>query len=131
MTATRRPEPHPRVERWDRIGLGIRCAYNPWHPPVLQVYLEAGRALARHGLMDARDVELRMCQVLLQTACDEALPWAWRSACAEQLTRPLSRLTTLLGRHEPAHLQALERAAQDVRHALALTPQPGAAAPRP
>lgn len=109
---------HPRVERWDRIGLGIRCGYNPAHPPVLHTYLEAGRALARHGLMDEITVQWRMCRLLLQTAGDHALPRLWRQACAEQLTRPLARLTTLLRERDPARLRAIDRAVQTVQQAL-------------
>ncbi|MFT3819404.1 MAG: hypothetical protein QM750_17495 [Rubrivivax sp.] len=82
-------------QRWDRIGLGVRLAYNPWHPGVIRCYLQAGALLVRIGAMPELAVQQRMLQVLLQTAADPGLPWAWRSACHEHMVFPLARLATL------------------------------------
>ena len=66
-----------------------------------------------------------MLTVLLQTAQDEALPWAWRAVCLEHTTLPLARLTTLLKLEDPIACQALACAVQAARDHLAAT------APRP
>lgn len=94
------PMPCPRrtaflQQRWDRIGLGVRLAYNPWHAPVIRCYLEAGAHYVRCGGADETSVQQRMLTVLLQTADDSALPWAWRAACHEYTVFPLARLATL------------------------------------
>ena len=89
-----RPRPCPRLQRWDRIGLGVRLAYNPWHAPAIRCYLEAGSQLVRDGLRGEREVQERMLTVLLQTAADRGLPWRWRSACHEHMVWPLARLAT-------------------------------------
>lgn len=86
--------PCPRLQRWDRIGLGIRLGYNPWHPPVIRCYLEVGGQLVRAGLRGEREVQERMLTVLLQAASDPGLPWRWRSACHEHTVWPLARLAT-------------------------------------
>ena len=98
-------------DRWDRIGIGIRCAYNPWLPPVILLYLQAGRRLVSAGVMDDAVVQRRMLKLLMQTAGDEALPLPWRRACLEHTTRPRGRLGRLLARFEP---EAVTRMAQDV-----------------
>ena len=82
-------------QRWDRIGLGVRLAYNPWYPGVIRCYLQAGALLARAGVLPELPVQQRMLQVLLQAAGDPGLPWAWRSACHEHMVFPLARLATL------------------------------------
>lgn len=83
------------LQRWDRIGLGIRLAYNPWHPPVIRCYLHSGQQLVGAGVLDEARAQRRMLAVLVQTAADEALPWCWRSACHEHTVFPLARLATL------------------------------------
>ena len=98
--------------RWDRIAIGIRCAYNPWLPPVILHYLEAGRRLVKSGAMDETVVQRRMLTVLLQTAGDEALPWCWRAACLESTVRPRARLATLLGDNDTGTRESLEEAVQ-------------------
>jgi len=80
---------------WDRIGIGVRCAYNPACPCALRHYLEAGRRVAAAGAYAEQQVLRRTLTVLLQTARDEALPWYWRSVCLESTARPLARLRHL------------------------------------
>lgn len=36
-------------QRFDRLGLGIRCAYNPGQPAVIRVWLGLGIQMARTG----------------------------------------------------------------------------------
>ena len=103
-------------ERWDRVGLGIRCAYNPRQPAAIRCFLALGARLAYTGAWTELAVWQRALQVLLQTAMDEALPWAWRSACLEHTTWPVARLTSLLNATDPAALEAWQacvQAAQD------------------
>jgi hypothetical protein len=95
--------------RWDRIGIGIRCAYNPWLPPVILHYLEAGRRMVAAGAMDEVSVQRRMLAVLLRTAADEALPWPWRAACLEHSVRPRARLRSLLATKSPAVVARMEQ----------------------
>ncbi len=82
-------------QRWDRIGLAVRLAYNPWHPGVVRCYLQAGSHLVRMGAMADLAAQQRMLQLLLHTAGDTALPWAWRQACHDHMVFPLARLATL------------------------------------
>lgn len=110
---------------WDRIGIGVRCGYNPFCACAVRRYLQAGRCVATSGARTQAQVHQRMLTVLLQTAQDEALPWAWRAVCLEHTTLPLARLTTLLKLEDPIACQALACAVQAARDHLAAT------APRP
>jgi len=67
------PDP-PLAQRWDRIGLGVRCAYNPRRPEVLQHCLQAGRRLSRLHPAQQRFIQRRMLDLLLHTVADDALP---------------------------------------------------------
>lgn len=98
-------------QRWERIGLGVRLAYNPWHPGAIRCYLQAGAQLARGAPTDELKVQQRMLRLLLQTAADEALPWCWRSACHEYAVFPLARLATLWRRGLAPHPQAWQQRA--------------------
>jgi hypothetical protein len=102
-------------QRWDRIGLGVRCAYNPQRPEVLQHDVQAGRRLSRLKPSQEVRVQRRMLDLLLATAADEAPPWGWRAACLEHTAWPLARLTTLLEGIAGAPARGLE---ERVRHAL-------------
>lgn len=110
------------LRRWDRIGLGVRCGYNPFCACAVRHYLEAGRRVAACGARTEVQVHQRMLTVLLQTAHDEALPWAWRAVCLEHTTLPLARLTSLLKPHDPIACHALECAVQAAYDGLAATP---------
>ncbi len=105
-------------QRWDRIGIGIRCAYNPWLPPVILLYLQAGRQLVTAGAMADEAVQRRMLSLLMQTARDEALPWTWRAACLAQTVRPRARLARLLQDSDPAAVERMEREAEAMRERL-------------
>jgi hypothetical protein len=89
---------HPALEqRLDRIGLGVRCAYDPPRPDVLHRYMQAGRQLSRLQPQTESRIQRRMLDLLLHTAADQALPWPWRAACLEHTTWPLARLISLEG----------------------------------
>ncbi|MDZ7589386.1 MAG: hypothetical protein U5L05_01570 [Rubrivivax sp.] len=85
-----------RRQHWDRLGLGIRCGYDPQQPALIWRYLALGTRLADCGGLPRRQAFQRMLQLLLQTAHDEALPWYWRSVCLEHTTLPLARLVHLV-----------------------------------
>jgi hypothetical protein len=91
-----------RIERWQRIGLGIRLAYNAQRADVVRLWLGLGRQLARDGCADEGALLTHALRLLLQTAADPALPWVWRHVCLEHTARPLSRLTTLRAGTDPA-----------------------------
>lgn len=105
------------LRRWDRIGIGIRCAYNPCLPAVIRHYLDAGMKVVGAGALPELQVQRRHLGLLLQTANDEALPWFWRSVCMEHTTWPLARVRSLLKLHDPIACQALECAVQAARDA--------------
>lgn len=112
--------------RWERIGLGVRCAYNPQRPEVLCCYVQAGRRLSRLEPEREAQIQRRMLDLLLNTAADEALPWHWRAVCLEHTVWPLSRLTSLLGNACDATeaLGQLEHRVQRVGTQLGLPPRP-------
>lgn len=97
-------------QRWDRIGLGIRCAYNPEQPAAIWQYLAVGTRLAHTGQVPPAVAFERMLKVLLQAAADEGLPWFWRSVCLEHTALPLARLVFLLRTHDPAKVETLQAA---------------------
>ena len=101
-------------QRWDRIGIGIRCAYNPWLPPVILLYLQAGRRLVSAGAMDDLAVQRRMLALLMQTANDEALPLPWRMSCLEHTMRPRARLARRLAASDPDAVARMARAVDDL-----------------
>jgi hypothetical protein len=96
-------------ERWDRLGLAVRCGHAPTQPALIRRYLEAARRLEASGDLDALSVQRRSFGLLIQTALDPALPWTWRLACLDHTTLPRARLTSLLKHSGPAQLAALER----------------------
>jgi len=113
-----RPPGDALLRRWDRIGLGVRLAYNPWHPPVIRCYLQTGRDLARAGALPEEAVQRRTLSLLLHTADDAALPWGWRAACHEHVVFPLARLRSFARRGAAPDLPALERQVEDVGRRL-------------
>ncbi len=92
------------AERWSRLGLGVRCAYNPGQPAVIRQYVALGTQLARSRFQPEPAVYEGMLALLLKTAGDPALPWPWRSQCLEHSAWPVARLMTLLARSDPAAL---------------------------
>jgi hypothetical protein len=100
------------LECWDRIGIGIRCAYNPFCACPIHHYLMAGERVIERGVRSGLFVHRRLFEVLLQAARDDALPRAWRIACLQHAALPLERLQDLLGVHDPIACHALLGAAQ-------------------
>lgn len=111
--------------RWDRIGLGVRCAYNPTRPEVLHHYVQTARRLSR--LLPAQEarIQCRMLELLLRTAEDEALPWTWRAVCLEQLAWPLARLTSLRAAETGSAeaLAQIDERVQRATHAVSMPPR--------
>lgn len=120
--ATPWPAQPAALLRWDRIGIGVRCAYNPGCACALLHYLEAGRRVVASGARSELAVQRRMFTLLMQTAQDEALPWLWRSLCLEHTAYPLARLHSLLKFRNPIAVAALDAAVQAAGDALANTP---------
>jgi hypothetical protein len=118
-------------QRWDRIGIGIRCAYNPWLPPVILLYLQAGRRLVTAGVMEDAEVQRRMLSLLMHTAADEALPLPWRMACLEHTTRPRARLGRLWRSLDPDKVARMAREADDLAERLDAALATGYVASRP
>ncbi len=108
--------------RWDRLQVALRCAFYPDQPGLIRTYLGVGQRLVALGVLDEVPAQQRMLQVLLQTAADSALPWAWRSACLEHVDRPLARWCSLLRLHDPLAVAALHAAVQAAREQLPLAP---------
>lgn len=108
---------------WDRIGIGVRCAYNPDCACAARLYLEAGRRVVAAGARSEEQVQRRLLTVLLQTARDKALPWYWRSVCLEHVTHPLARLQSLLRRTDPIALEAMHCAVQAAHDELGAPPR--------
>ena len=104
-------------ERWQRIALGIRLAYNPFKPEVIRYWVDLGARLADEGVLDETRMLRRTLRVLLQVARDEALPAAWRRACLEHTARPLARLTSLARGCPCAEAQALHASIEAVHAA--------------
>ena len=107
------------LERWDRIGIGIRCGYNPSCTCSIRHYLHAGLRVVAAGVRGEAPVHQRLLQVLLQAARDEGLPPDWRVACFEHAAIPLTRLESLLALHDPIAAQAMRGAVQAVGYELA------------
>lgn len=63
------------LQRWLRIALGLRLAYNPGKPSVIALWLRLGRRLCGASLLDERDMLQRSLRLLWQCAEDPALPW--------------------------------------------------------
>ena len=110
------------LRRWDRIAIGVRCAYNPGCPCAVRHYLEAGRRVVASGARTEPQVQQRMLAVLLQVARDEALPWYWRSVCLEHTAYPLARLQSLLKTRDPVALHVMDCAVLAAHDVLAATP---------
>ena len=107
------------LECWDRIGIGIRCGYNPSCTCSIRHYVHAGLRVAAAGVRSEAHVHQRLLQVLLQVARDEGLPPDWRVACLEHAAIPLTRLEALLALHDPIAAQAMRGAVQAVGNELA------------
>ena len=107
------------LERWDRIGLGVRLAYNPGCPQAIRAFLHAGRRLAACGARPELEVQVRTLAVLLDTALDPALPRYWRSVCLEHACLPLARLVSIGRRTGRVDAAAWRRRVDDAQRRLA------------
>jgi hypothetical protein len=94
--ATTTPQRRQSIARWQRIGLGIRLAYNPDRADVLRLWIALGGRLAHGGDGEEPLLWRNVVRLLLHTASDQALPWRWRAARLDHTARPVARLTTLL-----------------------------------
>lgn len=107
------------LTRWDRIGLGVRLAYNPARPQAIRAFLHAGRLLAASGVRSELDLQARTLAVLLDTALDPALPHAWRSACVEHACLPFARLVSLARRTGRVDMATWRRRLDEAERRLA------------
>ncbi len=111
------------LECWDRIGIGIRCGYNPGCTCSIHHYLEIGRRVVQAGVRNELHVQTRLLQVLLQAARDDGLPAGWRVACMEHAALPFHRVRALLAPHDPiaadALLGAVQAVGDELKNALA------------
>lgn len=97
-----------RHAHWLRLGMHIRLALQPSEPRLLCSYVHSGEDLAETHGHDAWQVNERMLNVLLATACDTVLPIVWRLACLDTCTRPLGRLGPLVSTpHRAQRLRCL------------------------
>jgi hypothetical protein len=114
------PQSHPRrlhrLARWERLGLGVRLAYNPRRPDLARSWVDIGLRLVDTGVAPELPLLRRMLRLLLQVAHDEAVPWYLRSVCLELTARPVQRLVRLMDLHDPPQAEAL-RALVDVSRA--------------
>lgn len=111
------------LDRWLRLQMRVRCGLALRATDHVRLYLQLGRRLARRGIASPVAVQRHMLDTLLRTAQDEALPWAWRSACLRLAQEPLVLLRGLVGVHDPAALQAIESAVRQARDGLLAAPE--------
>lgn len=107
------------LEAWDRIGLAVRCAYNPFCACPIRRFLVVGQCVIDAGARPELAVHQRLLQVLLQAARDDGLLVTWRRACLEYAALPLQRLHGLLCLHDPIACDALRSAVQAAGNELA------------
>lgn len=107
-------------ERWERIGLGVRLAYNPDKVEVMRYWLALGERLVAEGVLEPLPMWRRSLRLLLQVAGDEGLPLGWRRVALDHAARPAVRLAALLARSDPAQAAAV-RAAWQAAHDAAAT----------
>jgi hypothetical protein len=107
------------LDRWDRIGLGVRLAYDPACPQAIRAFLHAGRLLAASGARAEIDVQARTLAVLLDAASDPVLPKAWRSACLEHACLPLARLVSIARRTGRVDVAGWRRRVDEAERRLA------------
>jgi hypothetical protein len=105
-------------QRWERIGLGVRLAYNPLQPQAIRLWLGLGERLAAQGVLDAVAMGRRSLNTLLQVAQDEGLPLAWRRIALDHAARPAVRLAALLRRDNPAQAQAVRQQLQQAQERM-------------
>jgi hypothetical protein len=107
------------LDRWDRIGLGVRLAYAPGSPQAIRAFLHAGRRLVACGARPELEVQVRTLAVLLDTALDPALPRPWRRACLEHACLPLARIVSIGRRTGRVDAAAWQRRVDEAEQRLA------------
>ncbi|MBA3597299.1 MAG: hypothetical protein H0W40_07970 [Methylibium sp.] len=110
------------LDLWQRLQMRIRCGLAVRATDHLRLYLHIGRRIARRGLASPVAVQLRLLNTLLRTAQDDALPWAWRSACLRHAQEPLALLCGLVGPRDPAAMRSIESAVRHARNGLPAAP---------
>lgn len=84
------------LAHWHKLGMQLRLALHPDEPRLIAAYLHAGEHLiAPHG-EPPWPVHDRMLRLLLATAGDTLLPFAWRLTCLDACCRPLGALGKLV-----------------------------------
>lgn len=111
------------LDRWHRVQMRVRCGLALRAADHVRLYLHMGRRIARRGIASPVAVQLRLLGTLLHAGQDEALPWAWRSACLRLAQEPLVLLRGLVGVQDPAALQSLESAVRQARDRLPAAPE--------
>ncbi len=114
------------LQRWDRLGLAVRCGYDTRGPALLHHYLLLSQRVLQLGLVDEVPCLQRTLRLLLQTAGDAALPVCWRRACLAHANGPVFRLQEALALHDPLAAAAWLAAVQHAHQVLRLgTREPG------
>ncbi|KAF1070847.1 MAG: hypothetical protein GAK45_00677 [Pseudomonas citronellolis] len=83
------------MDRWQRLGMRVRCALDPDEPRLLEQFLGEARYLASWEPVPAWPLFEKSYQLLLDTCRDVALPWHWRQQCLDHAYRPLNELQRL------------------------------------
>ncbi|WP_256582285.1 FagA protein [Pseudomonas sp. MYb185] len=102
-----RPRMLPCLDCWYWQGFRIRCALLPDEPRQLEQHWALGRQLVEHGLLSPWRMSLATLNLMLDSACDPALPWHWRNLCLDNAYRSLYALEHLAD--GPAQQQMLNR----------------------
>lgn len=93
----------PCLDCWSWQGFRIRCALLPDEPRLLELHWAQGRELVEHGQIGPWRMSLTTLNLLLDTACDPALPWHWRSLCLDHAYRSLYALQHLAESRRQQH----------------------------
>jgi hypothetical protein len=93
----------PCLNCWYWAGFRIRCALLPNEPRLLDMHWDHGRQLVEYGEISAWHMCVTSLSLLLDSACDRALPWHWRSLCLDHAYRPLHALQYLAETREQQH----------------------------
>jgi hypothetical protein len=102
------------LDRFDRLGIEIRCAHDSSQPAKIRHYIGLGQKIVHHAAAPELLIYRAMLKLLLDTSRDEELPWFWRSVCLEHTTVPVARLTTLMKRCNIEGIEALHQSISDV-----------------
>lgn len=86
-----------RLNDWYWLRHKIRCALSPDEPRLVSHLLFDARDLVRQGDLPPWQLFESVFDLLLDTACDHALPWHWRCHCLDHVWQPLRELGRLAG----------------------------------